>query len=78
MAAGMLGKPGSTAGPCKGKCKHRDCAETRRMLASVCPFCNKAIGPDTPFYRARLSEDLAHERCMESAVTRNDARLGLF
>lgn len=78
MAAGILPKPGTKLGPCVKKCKHRDCAETKQMIAAVCPFCQKAIGAGVGFYRARLSGDLAHAFCFEAAVERNDARVGLF
>jgi hypothetical protein len=78
MAAGVLPKPGSKVGPCKAKCEHIDCAETRASAVAPCRFCAKAIGYDVRFVRARLSGALAHETCIEAAVERNDARLGEF
>lgn len=78
MAAGVLPKPGSKLGPCKGACKHRDCAMTRADAASPCRFCGKPIGYGESFFRARLDGGLAHAWCVDEAVERNDARLGLF
>lgn len=78
MAAGLLPKPGTKIGPCKGTCKHRDCAETKRDAATPCRFCAKAIGYGVGFYRARMSGELAHAVCFKEAVERNDARVGMF
>lgn len=78
MAAGVLPKPGSKVGPCVKRCKHRDCAQTKQDAAEACRFCQKPIGYDVGFYRARLSGELAHAFCFEDAVERNDARVGLF
>lgn len=78
MAAGVLPKPGSKVGPCKGKCRHKDCAQTRADAASPCCFCQKPIGYGDNFFRARLDGGLAHGSCVEAAVERNDARLGFF
>jgi hypothetical protein len=76
MAAGVLPKPGSKFGPCRAACKHRDCQQTKRDAFTVCRFCSQSIGYDVRFVRARLSGSLAHESCLESAVERNDARVG--
>jgi hypothetical protein len=78
MAVGILPEPGSKRGPCESKCKHRDCAQTRQMAAEPCRFCQKAIGYDAGFVRARLTGSLAHVSCADEAVGRNDARLGEF
>jgi hypothetical protein len=78
MAAGTLPKPGSKVGPCKGTCKHLDCAQTKADAATACRFCAKPIGFEKPFNRARFDGSLAHESCMYEALERNDARLGLF
>jgi hypothetical protein len=78
MAAGILPAPGSQYGPCESQCKHRDCAATRRDAVSPCRFCGQSIEYGKRFIRARLSGALAHERCAEMAVERNDARLGEF
>ena len=78
MAAGILQGPGKKLGPCRSACKHRDCVETREQAASPCRFCQKAIGYETRFYRSGFSGDLAHGVCLEEAVEKNDARVGLF
>lgn len=78
MAAGVLPKPGTKLGPCKTGCKHRDCAQTKADAALACRFCQKPIGYGVGFIRARLTGALAHELCAETAVERNDARLGEF
>lgn len=78
MAAGILPKPGTKVGPCKGKCSHRDCAQTRQDAATPCRFCQKPIGYGENFIRARLTGALAHAWCADEAVERNDARIGEF
>lgn len=78
MAAGILPKPGTKVGPCRGRCQHRDCAQTRADAASPCRFCQKAIGYGARYVRARFDGSLAHEACLEDAVSANDARVGLF
>jgi hypothetical protein len=78
MAAGILQAPGTALGPCETTCRHRDCAQTRGDAAAECRFCLKSIGYGVGFYRARLSGELAHAFCLEAAVERNDARVGLF
>lgn len=77
MAAGILSRPGSKLGPCK-RCEHIDCRESRAMAAADCRFCQKPIGYGVRYVAARLTGCLAHERCVDDAVTRNDARLGEF
>lgn len=78
MAAGILPKPGTKLGPCKTKCQHRDCAQTKQNAAEMCRFCMKMIGYGVGFFRARLSGELAHAFCFEEACERNDARVGMF
>jgi len=78
MAAGILSAPGTRVGPCKTACKHRDCAQTKADAAAFCVFCGKAIGYGVGFFRARLSDALAHALCLEDAVERNDPWLGEF
>lgn len=78
MAASVISKPGSEHGPCKGRCKHRDCRQTVTDAQSACRFCLKPIGYETLYYRARFDGCLAHATCLETAVERNDARVGLF
>jgi hypothetical protein len=70
MAAGILAKPGTDPGPCKGECHHRDCAETRRMAASTCRICGKPIGYERRFYRAPDGPPgaLLHAICLEDEV----------
>jgi len=78
MAAAVMPKPGTQFGPCQEGCKHKDCAELKGMAQSMCRFCQKAIGWGGRYYRSQLSGDLAHAACLETAVERNDARVGLF
>lgn len=78
MAVGILPKPGTKVGPCKGVCQHRDCAQTKGDALSLCRFCGKTIGYGVGFFRSRLSGVLAHSVCFEEAAERNDARVGLF
>lgn len=63
MAAGLLPKPGTRLGPCRGSCRHLDCAETRRMADTLCDICHKPIGYDALFYRGDTIEHLTHEGC---------------
>lgn len=78
MAAGLLPKPGTKVGPCKSRCRHLDCEQTKTDAATQCRFCFQAIGYETRYVRARFDSCLAHEVCLEEAVQRNDARVGLF
>jgi hypothetical protein len=78
MAAGILPKPGTKHGPCKAKCGHVDCGQTKTDAVTQCRFCLKPIGYSTRYVRARFDGCLAHEVCLEEAVERNDARVGLF
>lgn len=78
MAAGVLPKPGTKVGPCKGRCRHLDCRQTREDAAASCRFCGETIGYERGFVRSRLTGALAHEVCLEDAAERNDARVGLF
>jgi len=78
MAAEILPAPGTKLGPCKGQCKHRDCAQTREDATAPCRFCQQPVGYDKRFYRSRLSGELAHAMCYEEAIEQNDARVGLF
>lgn len=65
-------------GPCHPMCGHIDCGETRMMARAACRFCGEKIGYGKRFIKARLSGQFAHERCVETALERNDARLGEF
>ncbi len=66
MAAGTLPKPGTQYGPCKAKCTHRDCAQTRAISAAACTICAKPIGYDKRFY----TEDGKHMHavCIETKL----------
>ena len=74
MAAGYTAdKPGSQFGPCKGECKHIDCAQHRVDAALKCPYCRKRIG-----WKARVyahGKYLVHAACHETAV---EAGPGMF
>ena len=48
------------------------------FATSPCRFCENKIGFGVRFVRARFDGCLAHARCLEEAVERNDARVGLF
>lgn len=78
MAAGVLPNPGTELGPCVGRCRHKDCAQTRRDAVTPCRFCAVPVGYEHSFYRSRLTGELAHAACLEDATERNDARVGLF
>jgi hypothetical protein len=69
MAAGILARPGTTTGPCKVACAHRDCAETRGMAATLCADCQKPIGYGVRFYRDEQG-GLVHAACFEEAIER--------
>jgi len=74
MAAGLL----ALTSVCAGKCRHTDCALTRREAARLCHFCGEIIGWDTRFCRAWLGGTITHERCLTDAAGRNDARVGFY
>jgi len=65
MAAGRLGGPGTKYGPCKGGCKHTDCAKTREMADTLCTVCLKEIGYDERFYELD-DKTLVHAICVET------------
>ncbi len=78
MAAGRLPPPGSEYGPCEDQtCKHIDCAETRRMAASVCRFCKQIVGYERGFY-CEQDGSFVHSSCLEDAIDaeRQAARQG--
>jgi hypothetical protein len=66
MAAGVLPKPGTTAGPCKGSCKHVDCADTRERAASKCLYCRLEVGFGVRIYQH--GDYTVHARCHEEAA----------
>ena len=51
MAAGVLGRPGTSRGPCEQACAHADCTEIRRIAESRCRHCKEPIGYGRAFYR---------------------------
>ena len=53
----MNAKPGDKYGPCKGECKHKDCASLREEASIPCYLCNKPIGYETKFYCDTLYDD---------------------
>jgi len=63
MAAGVLSSPGTKYGPCKTDCKHKDCAEARKMARSICPKYQKAIGYEIRFYK--IEDAYIHADCVE-------------
>lgn len=78
MAYGILAKPGTKAGPCRARCRHVDCGQTRADAAAACRFCTKPIGYGVAFNRAPHDGSLAHRACLDTAAEANDARVGLF
>lgn len=73
MAAGVLPKPGSHAGPCKKTCAHLDCVETRERAASMCLYCRKSVGYGKRIYQH--GDYTVHAVCHEEACELN---AGLF
>ena len=71
MAAGILPKPGTKVGPCKGKCRHIDCADTRARAASTCLYCRKPVGFDVRIYQH--GDYTVHAICHEDAAEHNAA-----
>ena len=63
MASSCLPKPGTEFGPCAGVCEHRDCADTRRIAATICPDCREPIGYGRHFYKD--GDGHAHAVCLE-------------
>ena len=68
MSAMRLPAPGTKLGPCKDRCGHQDCAETRRHASDACQHCGRAIGYETRFYMDPRVGALAHATCEEAAV----------
>lgn len=63
MAAGVLSAPGTKYGPCENECKHKDCAEARKIAESICSKCQNAIGYETRFYKRE--DTYVHADCVE-------------
>jgi hypothetical protein len=64
MAAGQLPFPGTEDGPCKSRCNHIDCKQTRAMAKTPCQICKNLIGYDCPFY----DHPMRHAICAENEV----------
>lgn len=66
--------PGTTYGPCTGKCHHTDCARMRKIARSKCRICRKVVG-----YEALVmfegDDQVVHAACAE-AETRFDRETG--
>jgi hypothetical protein len=45
-----MSKPGDKYGPCKRKCKHKDCEATRKEAGTPCLHCGEPIGYETKYY----------------------------
>ena len=71
MAAGILPRPGTQYGPCKTKCKHIDCTETRERGESKCLYCNKKVGFGVRVYQH--GDYTVHALCHEDAAEKNCA-----
>jgi len=69
MAAGILPKPGTKAGPCTRKCQHIDCADTRGRAQSTCLYCRKPVGYGVRIYRH--GDYTVHAICHERAAEVN-------
>jgi hypothetical protein len=69
MAAGILPKPGTTYGPCKTRCKHLDCADTRARAKSRCLYCRKPVGFSVRVYQH--GDYTVHALCHELAAEHN-------
>lgn len=67
MAYATIPSPNHPLGPCPTPCKHRDCRESRRMVAAVCPHCSKPIGYETRFVQSREGH-LEHWACALEAA----------
>ena len=69
MAVGIIARPGTKAGPCKGICKHLDCAETRALAKSKCLYCRMPVGYDVRVYQH--GDYTVHALCHEEAAEVN-------
>ncbi len=49
MAIWNIPEPGTGGVPCKRKCEHLDCEESRQMAARVCSQCGEEIGYNRDF-----------------------------
>lgn len=71
MAYSILSQPGAESGPCVEPCDHRDCAFSRMMAETPCPYCQEPIGYKRRFV-GRVSgegdDSLAHWACRLDAI----------
>jgi len=68
MSSTYLSMPGEKFGPCKKACKHRDCAQTRKMAETPCRICSEPIGYDRHFYQEQDWKVLVHEVCLVEEI----------
>ena len=66
MASGYISKPGSEYGPCKDKCKHKDCAGLRKIAKSICSICNERIDYERHMYKE--GDRYVHAVCLEEKI----------
>lgn len=57
-----LAGPSETGGPCKGRCKHPQCAEHRALARTKCFTCQRALGYLRP--NVFRKEGYAHADCV--------------
>jgi len=43
-------RPGSTEGPCRGKCRCAACVFLKRLSKELCRFCDQKIGYENPLF----------------------------
>lgn len=67
--AGLIPEPGALAGPCAGGCRHRECAEFRRVAEAPCRVCGAAIGYAARFCQGGDWTFFAHEDCLHAYLT---------
>ena len=71
----ILTRPGEKHGPCQ-HCQHRECAEQRELVATVCHCCQDVIG----FHRAYCFDvdgRPVHFACLQSEIERHAQLLGI-
>ena len=66
MARGYLPEKGSSSAPCENACRHRDCEETRQMLAAKCPICHQQFTYGDAIYIS--PRGIVHALCEEACV----------
>ena len=68
MASSYIPTPGTSVGPCEVSCAHRDCAQSRKMAATLCRICNLAIGYEKHYFQEKNWTVLVHAVCAEEEV----------